>query len=63
MTDDKKLDSYQIEDLLEAYSLLCRSKPKTHELRAKVVEGKHAIYGALLRKGAEDLVDFMVTDC
>lgn len=56
-----KLDSYAVEDLLEAYSLLCRSKPKTQELWAEVVAGKHAIYGALLRKDAEDLVDFIVT--
>lgn len=60
MVNEKELDRHSIEDLLEAYELLCLSKPKTQELMAAVNAGKLAIYGALMRKDAADLVDCLV---
>jgi hypothetical protein len=60
MVNEKELDSHSIEDLVDAYDLLCRCKPKTQELMAAVNAGKLAIYGALMRKDAADLVDHIV---
>jgi hypothetical protein len=60
MVNEKELDRHSIDDLVEAYELLCLSKPKTQELMGKVNAGKLAIYGALMRKDAADLVDHIV---
>lgn len=60
MLNEKELDTHSIEDLVEAYELLCLCKPKTKELMGKVNAGKLAIYGALMRKDSADLVDYIV---